>query len=480
MKYDCIIIGAGLSGLAAGIRLAHFGKKVCICEQHSKAGGLNSYYSRKGIEIDSGLHAMTNFAKAKDQKSLPLLKLLRQLRIPHSSLNLREQNGSKIAFSDAELSFSNDFALLECEVRKIFPNQIDNFIQFDNYIRSYNGLDITAGYISARKVLNEFISEPLLIEMLFCPLMYYGSAVEDDMDFAQFAIMYKSIFHEGFCRPANGIRTLIELLQNRFIQCGGKIINNPANIADSGEAILSLNCEVRKIITKSNKVSAVELKTGELLETEKVISSAGFAETIKITEQNSTSIKPATGQMAFIETVLILDQSPADFNHDTTITFFNKSANFAYKNPNSFINKQSGVVCVPDNFQFINGDTPPHPQIRITMLANNKKWFKIDNKTYQQEKVNAEKEAISIASQYSGIKNIEQHIKFTDIFTPKTIKRYTGHINGAVYGSPDKQKDGKTEINGLLLCGTDQGFLGITGSMLSGISMANMHILLNS
>jgi cation diffusion facilitator CzcD-associated flavoprotein CzcO len=28
--YDVAIIGAGMSGLAAGIRLAHFGRKVCI------------------------------------------------------------------------------------------------------------------------------------------------------------------------------------------------------------------------------------------------------------------------------------------------------------------------------------------------------------------------------------------------------------------------------------------------------------------
>ena len=30
LDYDVIIIGAGMSGLAAGIRLAHYGKKVCI------------------------------------------------------------------------------------------------------------------------------------------------------------------------------------------------------------------------------------------------------------------------------------------------------------------------------------------------------------------------------------------------------------------------------------------------------------------
>ena len=34
MRYDTIIIGAGLSGLAAGIRLAMFDKKVFIVEKH--------------------------------------------------------------------------------------------------------------------------------------------------------------------------------------------------------------------------------------------------------------------------------------------------------------------------------------------------------------------------------------------------------------------------------------------------------------
>ena len=40
MKYDAIIIGAGMSGLAAAIRLAMFDKKVVVLEKHSIPGGL--------------------------------------------------------------------------------------------------------------------------------------------------------------------------------------------------------------------------------------------------------------------------------------------------------------------------------------------------------------------------------------------------------------------------------------------------------
>ena len=42
--YDTLIIGAGMSGLAAGIRLAYYEQKVAILERHYTIGGLNSFY----------------------------------------------------------------------------------------------------------------------------------------------------------------------------------------------------------------------------------------------------------------------------------------------------------------------------------------------------------------------------------------------------------------------------------------------------
>ncbi|MFH1304658.1 MAG: phytoene dehydrogenase, partial [Planctomycetota bacterium] len=75
------------------------------------------------------------------------------------------------------------------------------------------------------------------------------------------------------------------------------------------------------------------------------------------------------------------------------------------------------------------------------------------------------------------IPDFRPHVLDVDVFTPRTIKKFTGHINGCVYGAPQKILDGTTPFNNLFLCGTDQGFLGIIGSMLSGISIANLHLL---
>ena len=107
--YDVAVIGAGLSGLSAALRLAMFGKKVLILEKHYVVGGLNSFYAKGGKKFDVGLHALTNFPSEDSGKKSPLFKLCRQLRIPLDSLQLKEQSYSRISFPEKELRFSNNF-----------------------------------------------------------------------------------------------------------------------------------------------------------------------------------------------------------------------------------------------------------------------------------------------------------------------------------------------------------------------------------
>ncbi len=61
----------------------------------------------------------------------------------------------------------------------------------------------------------------------------------------------------------------------------------------------------------------------------------------------------------------------------------------------------------------------------------------------------------------------------TTYFTPTTIRHFTGHDSGAVYGSVQKRYDASTHLPNLLVCGADQGFVGIVGTLTSGIQVAN-------
>ena len=115
--YDTIIIGAGMSGLAAGIRLAYYEQQVCILERHTTIGGLNSFYRLRGRDYDVGLHAVTNFTE-KGAKKGPLAKLLRQLRFKWEDFALSPQLGSEIAFPGVRLKFTNDPEVLATEIEK--------------------------------------------------------------------------------------------------------------------------------------------------------------------------------------------------------------------------------------------------------------------------------------------------------------------------------------------------------------------------
>ena len=458
MKYETIIIGAGLSGLAAGIRLAYFDKRVAILERHTTIGGLNSFYRLRGRNYDVGLHAVTNYAPPGSNKG-PLSKLLRQLRLSWEDFALCEQNESAVDFLSTRLTFTNDIRFLEQQIREAFPGQIDGFVRLSRMIEQHDGTNLNRQPASGRKVVGEYISDSMLIDMLFCPLLFYGSATPHDMDFHQFAILFNSIFREGFARPEKGVRPILKALTRKFRENGGE---------------LKLRAGVKKILTHQGKAVGVELESGEILEADNVLSSAGLVETLRMTEGAERLAElERPGEISFVETIFTLDCLPGELGHDQTVVFYNESPDFHYQPPQLPVDTRSGIICSPNNFQYQKQREAG--TIRITALADPKPWMTWPEDEYARQKQFWTEKIVESALRV--MPDFRGHIIETDAFTPRTIKKYTGHLNGAVYGAPGKKIDGRTPIENLYLSGTDQGFLGIIGAMLSGISIANAYLL---
>lgn len=463
-SYDVIIVGAGMSGLAAGIRLAMFEKKVLILERHTISGGLNSFYARKRRKLDVGLHAMTNFARP-GEKNRPLLKICKQLRISYEQLKLAPQSFSRISFPDKELHFSNDKELLRSHIEKQFPLELENFDKFLKLLENFDETNLDRTYESAREVLSKYFQDQDLVERLLCPALIYGSAWERDMDFSQFVIMFKALYLEGFSRPEGGVRTILKLLLDRFKELGGEI---------------KFRSAVQEIIPPQNEFELVEviLDSGEVLKTSKLISSAGLPETyrlIKSSEVVNSVSQPLAGRMSFTETILYFSKKPSDFGYAETINFYNNRQTYNYFRPvGKLYDDQSAVICLPNNFKSTELD---EGIIRLTFIANYDEWKSLDTDQYAKAKENVLETALGLVKKlYPDFFN-QSELNFSDVFTPLTIERYTGHLNGCVYGSEEKRRDGRTDFHNIYVCGTDQGFLGIVGSMLSGISMANLHCL---
>jgi phytoene dehydrogenase-like protein len=157
-------------------------------------------------------------------------------------------------------------------------------------------------------VLASCITDPLLIDMLLCPILYYGSSWENDIDFKQFVIMFRSLYQEGLFRPAGTIKNLLDLLVDKLNHFGGT---------------LKLGTGVRNIISQGEKIIGVTLESGERILCKHLVSTIGLDETKQLLGG------PKRGQndrrLSFVESIFQLGQDVrATLPSDRTCIFYSQ------------------------------------------------------------------------------------------------------------------------------------------------------------
>ena len=315
-----------------------------------------------------GLHAVTNYAPRGTRQG-PLARLLRQLRLAWDEFGLSPQIGSAIMFPGVTLEFSNDFELLESEIVRQFPGQQDNFRRLVAALTNYDQFGQPAGSRSAREVVGSLIDDRLLVEMLFCPVLFYGGAREHDMDFGQFSILFRAIFLEGLARPLAGVRMILRRLLRKFCDLGGE---------------LRLRTGVERILVKDGRAERVVLENGAELEADTVLSSAGWPETMRLCGGDPPGVRPAGG-LSIVESISVLDRQPRALGYDRTMVFFNDSQKFCYEKPAEAADFRSGIVCSPNNFAYV--EPLADGVLRISVLGNYDRWTGLDSSAYKQQKL---------------------------------------------------------------------------------------------
>ena len=158
--------------------------------------------------------------------------------------------------------------------------------------------------------------------MLFLPLMLYGNAEEHDMALAQFVIMFRAVFAEGLFRPAGGIQRLLELLLGQYRRFGGEI---------------HFRADVAELVRQDERICALRLTDGSEISADKILSTAGIPESIRLTRQEEVSAsRPAapaeySGRMSFTETIALIPRSARatlPLRQDRTLIFYNTSNSF--------------------------------------------------------------------------------------------------------------------------------------------------------
>ncbi len=461
--YDVLVIGAGMSGLAAGIRLAQFGKRVCIVDRQARPGGMNTYFRRRGRIVETGLHALTNWPGNSGATS-PWRKILRQLRINEAQLATAPQTNSQVIFGDTSLSFTNDLSILLEGLSHFGDGQsIWRFVT--KALLPYEAWDRSEGFVSARQVLAEFIPRPDLRELIFLPVAAFGACTEDDMPFGIFSMLFRSIFMEGLFRPQGGIKALLDLLIRRLTEAGAE---------------LKLRTQVVGLRHSQGKIQSGLLASGEEIAANYFVSTIGWPETWALMssggEPSGKSQPPLVGKISFVEVIAELTRPPAEYGFRDSLAFYCTTPAVRFRRPASLLEPRLGVICGPGNFAY-RTEVPGavRDTVRLTCLGAFDHWQKLSPARYQDEKAKAAEALLQMAARLgwdfrSGVADLE-------VTTPLTLARFTGRLEGAVYGSPHKCWDGRTPFSNLFVAGTDQGLPGVVGALLSGILIVNRYLL---
>ncbi|MCI5168485.1 MAG: hypothetical protein D3903_20930 [Candidatus Electrothrix sp. GM3_4] len=243
------------------------------------------------------------------------------------------------------------------------------------------------------------------------------------------------------------------------------------------EGELRFRAPVAAIINKDDKVQGIRLENGEEITADAILSTVGIPGTAQLSGW-PLDIDKYIGRMTFMETIsMIPDLHLPPERSGRTILFYSLKDELRYHQPVKPIDPSWGVICFPDNFQGLQSKSDAPTQVRVTNAANYELWRQAaaDREQYRQVKEECGRQSAAAVSEILG--DYTQGAVFQDSFTPMTIERFTEKCGGAVYGSPIKIKSGRTPWQNLFIAGTDQGYLGIVGSMLSGVTIVNQHLL---
>ncbi|MGL4304573.1 MAG: phytoene desaturase family protein [Mycobacteriaceae bacterium] len=242
-----VIVGAGLSGLSAGLHLLGSGREVTILEKNSEVGGKVGTYRLNGFTIDSGATVLTmpeliaEALAAVGQDFTTTTPALRLKKLDPAYL-ARFSDGSAINVrahaEDMAQEIENVCGKTEAEgywklrkwLRQVFEIEFERFINsnFDSPLDLVSSpsalLDLTrlaylGGFGRLGPRVNRFICDSRLQRIFTFQSLYAGLAPSKAL------AVYGAIAHMdtslGVFSPEGGMRNIALAMANAFTKAGG-------------------------------------------------------------------------------------------------------------------------------------------------------------------------------------------------------------------------------------------------------------------
>jgi all-trans-retinol 13,14-reductase len=475
MKYDYIVIGAGVSGLTSAMILAKNGLHVAVVEKSDKTGPLLRGFTRKGIFFDTGFHHTGGLGKGEIGdiffRYLGFSDMLKKAPCNPECFDI-------VRFLDPqfEFQFPIGYDRIRERLHDTFPGDMDPVDRYLDAIKMecsslpYLNLDAEFGSIEALKgvhgpSLKEFLDELTDNELLKSILSIHcllNGVPPREQSLNNYAYIVGP-YYESVNRVHGGGAAIIGEFDSALAKAGVDIF------CDSGVEEIAFS--------SSGVLKGVRLQNGMILESGGCISTIHPLHLLKL-------IPGSLFRPAYVNRLKNLEETPSAFilcgESDSSLDILQGSSIYISSNTgSSSFNIDTPLEQRPFNLSSTciqNGDSKKSGVIAIcpANLAETRQWE--DSLTGKRpEGYLAFKEEIAermLRHMEMSCPELRGKIRVVDCSTPLTMRDYVNNPFGSMYGVKHKTEQYNpfptTRVPGLFLAGQSIVSPGLLGAIISG------------
>lgn len=471
MKYDVIIIGSGLGGLACAHILSKAGKSVLVLEKGTQPGGCLQAYRRNGMSFDTGFHYVGGLDEGQS-----LYKPFKMLGLNRLSWQRLDEAFDRIQIGEQEFSFMQGYDNFMEALQQHFPNERKALQQYacllkrteeeQRQLLAPDTSDFSSPLFEkgAWQYLTDTFQHPLLINVL--------SATSLKMELRKESLPLFSFLHgnASFIESSWRLKGPGSLIADSLIQ----------DIRNQGGEIVC-RAAVEELIEKDRKLVSARCSDGRVFEGGYFISDVHPAVTCNWIKQSECMRSIYRKRIGALENTFGM----------LTISLVVKPRTIKYFNWNQYIYRE------PDVWTFHQGNRPVKgllvsarpPEdgseyLQQMDLLTPMTWDKLKSWTqtcighrgesYTEMKRQLADECMELAERFiPGLRNM---VTQAYVSTPLTYRDYTGTPEGSAYGIRKDYHNPmmtllspRTPLPNLLLTGQNLMLHGIHGVTLTAL-----------
>lgn len=477
MGSKVIIIGAGLTGLSAGIYLQKMGVKTEIFEISGEAGGMCIAWNRKGFRFDGCIHWMVGTAPGNPINEIyrEVDALVEDTAIYNSKsikieidgtfyeipMQLEEFKDFMLKLSPEDSDLTNDFChLIETMRDTQMPiGPPSNISELTNLLKDSRGfLSLARKYVGIPvKSYVERFKNPVIKKLIY-------ELMSPQYSMVALIMMLGTRMGNNAGYPIGGAYGVISRMKNKYYQLGGKI---------------NFNSKVDEIVIENGRAVAIKSK-GDVYPADAVIAACDMYDTLK---------NMLGGRYKHPQLDSMLES--AELFHPIVLVSFGLNNRFNLPYSQAF-DCPEGIETAPDfvdyslnlrSFEFDSSAAPENCSSVMVLLGSKLDfWKNLRDTNINEYRIRKQQLADKVAEYLDHrIPGFKAAIELTDVATPATYIRYANLYKASWEGfvpTPEllKKNISKTVkgVKGLYLSGqwTTVGG-GICTAVASGKSAAS-------